>query len=90
MYVLRAMQLNSLIKKQRVSLGVSQLKLSKMLGYPNACFLNNIENNRSKMPRKKLKRLCRALLLDKSVLYQAALADEANELLRSLGLKNEI
>jgi transcriptional regulator with XRE-family HTH domain len=84
------MQLSSLIKKQRVSLGLSQLKLSKMLGYPNACFLNNIENNRSKMPRKKLKRLCRALLLDKNVLYSAALTDEANEILKALGVRREI
>jgi DNA-binding XRE family transcriptional regulator len=77
----------NLVKGRRIELELSQHNLGKMLGYPNAQFICNIEHGRSKMPRKKLKRLCRGLLLDSRLVVQALTSDYQNELFKMLGIK---
>ena len=81
------MKLSAVIKSRRNQLGLSQLKLAKLLGYSEPFFLSNIENGRSHFPRKKLKRLRRVLFLDDSVLVEALLNDERDKIYKYLGLK---
>ena len=80
-------QFRNLVKGRRIELGLSQHALGKMLGYPNAQFICNIENGRSKMPKKKLKRLCRGLLLDSYLVVGALSRDYQEELFKILRIK---
>lgn len=81
------MKFTNLIKKRRLELGLSQAKLARMLGYSNPQFICNIESGRSKMPKRKLRRLCRGLLLDTRTAIDAIMKDELNDLCKTLGLK---
>jgi len=79
--------LNKLIRSRRQELGISQARLALMLGYPTGQFISNIEAGRSQMPRKKLRRLCRGLLLDSNLVYSALVAEYMTDLAQDLGLK---
>jgi transcriptional regulator with XRE-family HTH domain len=81
------MTFSQLVKTRRLELGISQLKLSKLLGYNEPYFLSNIENGRSKFPRKKLKRLRKILFLDNNVLVDVLMCDERLKIYQLLGLK---
>lgn len=80
------MHLNKLIRSRRLELGMSQMKLSKLLGYREPYFLSNIERGRSVFPKGKLKRLRRALLLDERVLIDVLLRDYSVNIYRHLGV----
>ncbi len=81
------MHLNNLIRHRRIELGISQAKLAKMLGYSSAQFISNIENGRSNIPKKKLKRLRRGLLIDVNRLIGAMMDDRNDEICKALGIK---
>lgn len=81
------MTIGKLIKRRRHELGVSQTKLAKMLSLGSGQLISNIENNRCGFPRKRLKRLCRALLLDQQLVLNICVEEERNHIAKSLGIK---
>ncbi len=80
------MKVSQLIKERRQSLNISQEKLAKMLGVGTGQFISNIERGLCPMPKRKLKRVCRCLLLDRKVMYAACLEEAAQSIQKSLGL----
>lgn len=82
------MRLSALIKSRRLELGISQNKLAALLSLESGQLISNIERGRCGFPRRRLKRLCRALLLDRGVVYSALLIDESKKIASSLGMKS--
>lgn len=80
-------ELSKLIKSRRLELGISQLKLARMLGYTDPYFVSNIENGRSKFPLKKIKKLRRILFLDTKVLLNVLMTDERERIFKLLGIR---
>lgn len=54
------------MKERRIKLGISQAKLAKKLGYGTAQVVSNFERGQSKLPLKKMSKLCAALKVPKS------------------------
>ena len=81
------MTLGTLIRRRRHELAVSQTKLAKMLSLGSGQLISNIENNRCGFPRKRLKRLCRALLLDQQVVLNICVEEQRSLIAKSLGIK---
>lgn len=81
------MYLNKLIQKRRLELGLSQVKLAKMLSFKGGQIISNIERGACGFPKKRLKRLCRALLLDQATVLQAVMTDERKQIEKLLGVK---
>jgi transcriptional regulator with XRE-family HTH domain len=81
------MNLGTLIKKRRLELGISQAKLSKMLNFSTGQLISNIERGACGFPKKRLKKLCRCLLLDQSLVLNVCLEETRKEYCALLGIK---
>jgi len=55
------MKIASLIKQQRLAKGMSQLQLSKALGYSSSMTVSLIESGKMKVPMKAVPKLCKVL-----------------------------
>ena len=56
--------MHQLIKKLRLSRGMTQKELGKRLGYSSAQFVSNMERGTCGLPLKKIKKFCRVLKLN--------------------------
>lgn len=74
-----------LVKKRRMELNLTQKELAKLLGYRVPQFVSNLERGTCDIPKNKLKRLCRVLMLDQSTVYNILLAEKAREIAKSIG-----
>ena len=81
--------LGELISKRRRQLGITQAKISSLLGYSNGQFISNIERGSSDMPKHQLKKMCRILLLDQHLVYDVMMSEYAKVVAKSLGLKQK-
>ena len=60
----KSKQFSRLIKFIRTNKGISQLKISKALGYSSGQFISNIERDIAALPVTRLKALAKALDVD--------------------------
>ena len=81
------MYIGKFIKQRRISLGLSQAELAKLLSLNSVQLISNIERGRCGFPRRRLKRLSRALLLDKVDLLKVCSHSVYSELCKDLGIK---
>ena len=81
------MYLAKVIKGRRKELGISQNRLAVLLNLESGQLISNIERGKCGFPRRRLKRLCRALLLDKQTIYGALILEESDKILKDLGAK---
>lgn len=81
------MTIGKLIRLRRHDLGVSQTKLARMLSLGSGQLISNIERGRCGFPRKRLKRLCRALLLDQQIVLNICVEEQRSLIAKSLGIK---
>ena len=81
------MTIGKLIRLRRHDLGVSQTKLARMLNLGSGQLISNIERGRCGFPRKRLKRLCRALLLDQQIVLNICVEEQRSLIAKSLGIK---
>jgi transcriptional regulator with XRE-family HTH domain len=81
------MVLNEMIRKRRREMNLSQGKLSKLLGYDSAQLISNIERGVCHFPKRKLKRLCRVLMLDQQAVYNSLVYQSAKEIAESMGMR---
>lgn len=81
------MTMGTLIRRRRHELAVSQTKLAKMLNLGSGQLISNIERGRCGFPRKRLKRLCRALFLDQELVLNICVEEERSRIAKSLGIK---
>lgn len=84
--------LGKFIKERRIQLGYSQVKLAKLLNLGTPQFLMNIEADRSPLPIGKLRRLTKALFLDREVVRRIMLDNYDSKVCEALNLsrvKNE-
>lgn len=80
------MTIGQLVKKRRLELNITQGKLSRLLGYDHAQIISNIERDVCSVPRSKLKKLCRVLMIDQSTLYNVLVATKAKQIAKDIGL----
>lgn len=78
--------LSILMKTRREAAKMTQKRLASLMGYSTAQFISNIEAGRAKLPRTKLKRLSKSLMIDRKTIYVHALADEIETLKRHLNI----
>jgi transcriptional regulator with XRE-family HTH domain len=69
------MKLNRLIKKARLSAGLSQLDISRALGYMSAQFISNIEREIAAVPTKIIKPIAKMTGVPVSRFERAHFAD---------------
>jgi transcriptional regulator with XRE-family HTH domain len=81
------MTLNKFIKLKRIERGITQARLAEMLGYNIAQSIYNIESGKMNLPNSKLKRLCRALLVDKSTVANILISEYKEKVVKSLNIK---
>lgn len=55
--------------------GLTQAELGKGLGYGNAQFISNLERGVCSLPRKKIKKYCKLLKIDKETVIETMVND---------------
>jgi transcriptional regulator with XRE-family HTH domain len=82
----RAIKLASLIKEQRKIHKISQDKLSKKLGWgpKGSQIISNIERSRQQIPAKEVKKLSIELMIDRSKIIDAMIADYQQALMNEI------
>ena len=64
-----------LIRKARVQSGISQVKLSKKMGFKNGQFVSNIERSKCSLPVRKIGDVTSTLKIDKKEIIDAMVKD---------------
>ena len=74
--------LSELMKSRRIELGLTQVEVSKKLGYESPQFLSNFECRKCGLPLNKLKILIRIYKLDAQLIVEILLKEQ-KKLLKS-------
>ena len=81
------MKIGLFIRKRRLELGLSQGDLARLLNLNSVQLISNIERQKCGFPRKRLKRLSRALLMDRTELFKVCVQVEMGLLCKDLGIR---
>lgn len=68
-------EIAKLIRVRRDIVGLSQMELSKLLGYKNGQFISNVERGLCSIPHEKIKHLAKVLQIDVQTICQALTYD---------------
>lgn len=81
-----ANEFGQLVRKNRERVDLTQLQLSKKLGYETPQFISNVERGVTAIPAKKFKRLSDALEISIKDLVLARVDDYADKLAKAAGV----
>jgi|CXWL01.1.fsa_nt_gi predicted transcriptional regulator len=77
----------ALIKANRNKLGMTQKKLSELIGYSDSRVVYQIESGKMRPPFDKIRRISRALMFDKCLIIESLVADFAHHIRQVSGIK---
>lgn len=80
------MQLNELLRKKRIEKGLSQTKVSQLLGYSSCQYISNIERNISMPPTKMIKKISKVYGFKPGELENIFLKEKIQKLKTQLGI----
>jgi len=72
------------IRSHRVAIGLTQLQLSKQLGYDSMQFVSLFERGLSQVPAKKLNQVCSILKINKKSIADQIVKDFRENLLKEM------